>query len=326
MPLNQEQMELIKQIESIFFPYAYKRRERLLEKNLGLVHYTTAETAIKIIKNQTFWMRDTRCMSDFREVQHGFELLLRYFNKDDGKNRAKFCTAVDGSFADAGKEALKRFDDWWAHIQSGTYICCFSEHDPKTDNDYGRLSMWRAYGQKSGVAIVLKPPPPAGALPLNVLLSPVAYFADKHLDREFDDVIYKIGHHSQFLKTQPRANVIFFAYRMLAMAAVSLKHPAFKEEQEWRLVHFPAEQPSPHVEHTTEIVGGISQLVYKVRMRNEPSADINGISFPELFDRIIIGPTQYAGPIYASLVEELGNAGVTDSAKKVFFSGVPLRT
>lgn len=186
--------------------------------------------------------------------------------------------------------------------------------------------MWRAYGQRSGIAIVLKPPQIYSATPLNVFLSSVAYFSDKHLLRELDGVVYRMGRHHEFLKTLPRDLLIFVAYRMLAMAAVSLKHPAFKEEREWRLVHFPLEQPSSHVKHTTEVMSGVSQLVYQVPLKNNPSADINGISVPDLLDRVIIGPTQYPGPIYASLVEELTKAGVTDAANKVCVSWIPLRT
>lgn len=110
------------------------------------------------------------------------------------------------------------------------------------------------------------------------------------------------------------------------MATVSLKHPAFREEREWRLIHLPFEQPSPHVKHATVTLGGMPQLVYKIRPENRPEENINGITLAELLDRIIIGPSQYAGPIYASLVEELTKAAVRDAAKKMIFSGIPLRT
>lgn len=319
-----EQRQMMERIESIFFTYAQKRRKRLLKRDLRLVHCTTAETGFKIIRSRTFWMRDTRGMADFGEVQHGYRLLKGYF--DEGSHRTDFCAAVDKCHAGAGNEVLKRFDDWWVHIQSATYICCFSEHEPKTDSDHGRLSMWRAYGQKSGIAIVLRPPRIYSALPLNVFLSPVAYFSDKHLMREFDDVIYKIGHHHKLLKTLPRDNVIFFAYRALVMATVSVKHRAFREEHEWRLIHLPMEQPSQYVRHDTEILGGVPQLIYKVPLQNVPSAGITGISIPDLLERIIIGPTQYPGPIYAALVEELTKVGVADAGNKVTYSWIPLRT
>jgi hypothetical protein len=223
-------------------------------------------------------------------------------------------------------DTLKRFDEWWAHIQSASYICCFSEHEPAVDNRFGRLSMWRAYGLKPGVAIILRPPAKYSATALGVFMSPVAYFGEENLNAEIEAAIGRITRDREFIAAQSRQAITFIAYRMLAMAALSIKHPAFEEEREWRLIHLPLEQRSQYVEHAVETIGGVPQIVYKVPLRNVPETDINGISLPELFDRVIIGPTQYPGPIYASLVEELSAAGVANAANKVFYSGIPLRT
>jgi hypothetical protein len=113
---------------------------------------------------------------------------------------------------------------------------------------------------------------------------------------------------------------------MLVMATLSFKHRAFEEEREWRLIHLPSESPSAYVKSESVTVGGIPQLIYKIPLENRPSEDINGITLPELLDRVIIGPTQYPGPIYASLAKELTGAGVADVASKIIFSGIPLRT
>jgi len=110
------------------------------------------------------------------------------------------------------------------------------------------------------------------------------------------------------------------------MAAVSLKHPGFHEEREWRLIHSPAQFPSPYVPSATEIIGGIPQVVHKVRFENQPTVDINGIELPQLLDRVIIGPSQYAGTIGQSLVRELGEIGVENAVGKVIVSGIPLRS
>lgn len=324
MPFSPEQRAVYDRLDEIFFNRAQRRLETLVCGDRRLAHYTTAESAIKIIRSRTFWMRDTRGMTDFREVQHGYDLLVSWFKQGD--NRARFCAALDTCFAGCGMDALKRFDEWWAHIQSASYICCFSEHEPTVDNRYGRLSMWRAYGLKPGVAIILRPPAKYTAVPLSVFMSPVAYFGEEHLSGEIEAAMGRITSDHKLITTQPRELITFVAYRMLVMAALSLKHPAFEEEREWRLIHLPFEQRSQHVEHAVETIGGVPQIVYKVPLRNAPEAEINGISLPELLDRIIIGPTQYPGPIYASLVEELTGAGVPNAATKVFYSGVPLRT
>ncbi|HKT20206.1 MAG TPA: DUF2971 domain-containing protein [Stellaceae bacterium] len=322
--MNEEQRNLIDRIDSIFFTHAKGRRDRLIQENLRLVHYTTAENAVNIIRSKTFWMRDTRSMTDFREVEHGYAKLFEYFTQKSGKRDA-FCAALDRHFADAGREALKRFDDWWAHIRTTTYICCFSEHS-KGEDAYGRLSMWRAYGPKAGIAMVFRVPDSYSSTPLNVYLSPVAYLENDEFWRQLDDVTERINAAGEMLKGLNRDIFVFAAYRMLVMATLSLKHPAFLEELEWRLIHLPFETPSPYVKSETATISDVPQVIYKLSLENHPAEGITGITLPELLDRVIIGPTQYPGPIYTSLAKELSDAGVPDIATKIAFSGIPLRT
>lgn len=237
--LTTEQKAAADRLESVFFANAKNRRDRLAQDNLRLVHYTTAENAINIVRSKTFWMRDTRSMTDFREVEHGYSMLLEYFTPKPRQRRRKrdaFYAALDQYHVDAGREALKRFDDWWAHIRTTTYICCFSEHGSEEDS-YGRLSMWRAYGPRAGVAMVFKVPDPYSAIPLNVYLSPVAYLERDKFWRELDKAVARIRDAGEALKGLDHNSLVFAAYRMLVMAALSLKHPAFLEEREWRLIH-----------------------------------------------------------------------------------------
>ena len=324
MMLTAEQKTAIDRLESVFFAHAKNRRDQLAQNNLRLVHYTTAENAINILRSKTFWMRDTRSMTDFREVEHGYSMLLEYFVQQPGKRDA-FCAALDQYHADAGRDALKRYDDWWTHIRTTTYICCFSEHS-KEEDSYGRLSMWRAYGSRAGVAMIFKVPDPYSAIPLNVYLSPAVYLESDQFWRKLDDAVGRIRAASDALEVLDRDTLVFTAYRMLVMAALSLKHPAFLEEREWRLIHLPFETPSPHIKSETATIGGIPQVVYKVSLENHAAEGITGITLPELLDRVIVGPTQYPGPIYTSLAKELSDAGVADAAGKIAFSGIPLRT
>jgi hypothetical protein len=45
-----------------------------------------------------------------------------------------------------------------------------------------------------------------------------------------------------------------------------------------------------------------------------------------MLDRLIIGPSQYPVPMYDAFTDALRTAGVTDPDKKVFMSGIPIRT
>lgn len=70
---------------AIFLPHAKRQTERFytdkgeIKATARFVHYTTAEAALKIIESKRVWMRNTKCMADYSEVQHGFEMLQRFF-------------------------------------------------------------------------------------------------------------------------------------------------------------------------------------------------------------------------------------------------------
>jgi hypothetical protein len=57
----------------IFLPSAQQIRQDMINSKGRFVHYTSAENGLKIIKGKTVWMRNTNCMSDYREVRHGYD-------------------------------------------------------------------------------------------------------------------------------------------------------------------------------------------------------------------------------------------------------------
>lgn len=94
-----EQFELWMRLEGIFMPYARKQRQTFYTGKDGVkasarfVHYTTAEAALNIIRSKRVWMRNTTCMADYREVQHGYEMLQRFFA--DNTRGKEFHEALD---------------------------------------------------------------------------------------------------------------------------------------------------------------------------------------------------------------------------------------
>jgi len=108
-------MKLSMQLETVFMPYATKERRKLYEPNdyhdAKFVHYTTAEAALGIIASKRLWMRNATCMTDYREVQHGFTMLNRFF-ADEAK-RGTLTAALDACHPGAAMEAIKLFNQWW---------------------------------------------------------------------------------------------------------------------------------------------------------------------------------------------------------------------
>ena len=178
-------------------PYAKARTERRYpnrDSTARYVHYTTAENALKIIQSKRLWMRNTACMSDYREVAHGHDLLLRLFKRfqDD------FISTLDACCPGVAREAIGAFDQRWNATRTTTHIACLSEHYDAEDMN-GRLSMWRSFGSGSTprVALVVRLPWFTGAtLKLNVVFSPVAYFTDDHMATELSTVIRSIRENS----------------------------------------------------------------------------------------------------------------------------------
>jgi hypothetical protein len=143
-------------LEGIFMPHARAQRDDFYGKSKRFVHYTSADNALKIIRTKRLWMRNTTCMTDYREVQHGYDMLVSFFF--DQVKRSTFTAALDLCCPGAAMEALALFDQWWAHIRFNTYVSSISEHEDSEDS-HGRLSMWRAFGgTRPKVAFVFRVP------------------------------------------------------------------------------------------------------------------------------------------------------------------------
>ncbi len=80
--------ELTRKLEGIFMPEARKIRDAFYANSRRFVHYTSADAALKIIKTKRLWMRNTTCMIDYREVEHGFEMFRSFFSNEE-KRRAR---------------------------------------------------------------------------------------------------------------------------------------------------------------------------------------------------------------------------------------------
>lgn len=190
--LTTQQVERIVQFTKILMPHAYRQIEAKygsgpFQSYARFVHYTSAESALKIIRSKRFWMRNVTCMADFTEVQRGFEIILRIFSEES--YRIPFIKAFDACVAGVAEKALNYFEQSGIHLRFHTFITSISEHGDDEDIN-GRLSMWRAFGGNSGrVALVMKIPAVSTAhLKLKIHFSPVAYLTEE----QTRDVVLKL--------------------------------------------------------------------------------------------------------------------------------------
>jgi hypothetical protein len=276
-------------------------------------------------------MRNTNCMSDFSEVQHGFDILNRFFADEAKKD--PFTEALDDCFPDVASEAIAAFNQAWNDIRFNSYIACLSEHQDSEDSD-GRLSMWRGFGgTATRIGIVLSVDYGSlSTLPLKIIFSSVAYLSESAAQKDLEEVIGNIRANREYLRMIGRDALVKLVFLTFLFRVICVKHEGFHEEREWRAIYAPmlgphasALGPSQLIESSTEVISGVPQIVYKVPLDASVSEQIADLDFTQIFDRLIIGPTPYPWPIYGAFVEELSKAGVANPSERVIISGIPIR-
>lgn len=311
--------EIQKKLSQIFHPVATRQQAKHKENGFRFAHYTSADSAVSIIKSGQLWLRSTACMSDYREVAHGQEQLDKYFSNEI--NNARFHAVLEKCSPGAAKKAIDAYRTWWVSTKSRTYIACLTEHsgnewdNSHCEDQFGRLSMWRAFGSGPNVAIVIDGNKIKDIGALNAVLSPVAYHDDTETNAAIHEILDGIEANLDFLRSIPSDWVVLSLFNTFFYAVLCLKHPAFREEREWRVIYAPDRHRSQLIESEIRSINGIPQMVHKIP-----------ISLPDYLDRVLIGPTQYESSIQDALTAELSKIKVSSALMKVHPTRIPIRT
>jgi hypothetical protein len=304
----------------IFQPGLIEESMEIVRKQQRFVYYTSADTAMKVLRNQELWFRNATVMNDYSEISYGLGLIGSVFSGEEG---ARFRTAVEDIFSGTIEKAGELLAGWERDWEFETYIACVSVHNPEEDQQ-GRLSMWRAYGD---TALVVNNTPMTAITDLLAVFSvPVLYLSERGLSDHLSKITDAILINRTYLQGLGQDTLVAYIHNMLFRFAIATKHPGFAEEKEWRLYYRPTERVSPGMTEETIILGGLPQKVYKLRLSNEPEKGLHGADIPSLIDRIIVGPTEYPYVCYQAFVGVLSELGVEDAPAKVVLSDIPLRT
>ncbi|MBX5015977.1 DUF2971 domain-containing protein [Rhizobium lentis] len=314
-------------LRGLFAADDVNRRMELVLGQRKLIHYCSADTALKIIKNREIWLRNVRVMNDYMEVNHGFNLIRKSLQPpvdtgiESGMNEVK--KALDVIHPGIAEETFSRFQTWSPYIQFETYVTCLSEH-LDDENEDGRLSMWRNYSSgQAGVGIVINTSMFARTDDaLGVYSSPVTYLSDQALEHSLMQVAKQIRAQAALLSTVPRETLIGHYFLLLRTISHGSKHPGFKEEREWRIFHTYGMDELKILKVTSESLGGVPQRILKLPL----DGTIEGLSVDQLVDKILIGPSQYQHVIGMALADELDRAGKRDAYQSIQYSPIPLRT
>lgn len=306
----------------LLMPYANDKANAVRDANTRFVQYTSADAAVSILRDRRVWMRNATCMNDFSELRFGLDRVLEAYASPPGQ---LFQAAINSVHPGLTDELQQRFNPLSPSILEQTYLSCFSEHDDVED-DHGRLSMWRAYGRTTGVAIVMNNTPflqPSDAL--HAWTTPVAYVRGGEFIQQLDAIATTLEQNQSWLTSVSREDFLEAVLVMLIFSMVSLKHCGFEEEREWRVVYLPTIYPSLRLEEDHVIIGGVPQPIFKIPLHNVPEEGFTGAEPHELINRIIIGPTQFPIAVRSTLLKYLYDLGVPDPQAKVVVSGIPLR-
>jgi len=285
------------------------------------VHYSTAEAGVSILANNEVWLRNTSCMNDFSEVQHGLELLADTYASPVGQ---RFQAILNDNLDGVCAEVAQLFDRYQDALRHDSFVICVSEHRRQEDIT-GRLSMWRAYGSTSGVAIVMNAAPFRSET--NVLAAystPVRYASRDDLQEDFKELVAGLEKNIDLLKQLGRKEVGGHLFNMFKWAALSVKHPGFGEELEWRVAYTPSLEQSKVIVADVTSFRGVPQTIHKLPLRRFEDIQFS-TAIPDLIDRIIIGPTAYPLAMRDAFIELLSRAGVADPRARVWISDIPLR-
>ena len=302
-------------LQKLVMPYAFSCVSRLRSSEDQLVHYTTAETAYKVLKHKTVWLRNALVMNDYSEIEYGDRCLRAAWQVNGLGDRLK--RSLNMAAEDLGTRVMHYYQDRFDSLRNNTYMLCVSEH-PRDEDLNGRLSMWRAYGGRSGVALIIDKrmlDEDADAYP-NLHSSPVGYFDASEFQSRFEEVISNLEGNIDLLRRYNPEIVQIIMLRTLQFASLSSKHPGFREEREWRILYVPYEiGSSQFITEEHETISGVPQTVHKVQIK-----DINAV-----IRKVIVGPCEQPLAVQNAMISALERHGVANAVQRVTVSDIPLR-
>jgi len=266
--------EATKKFTEIFTPGLLEKTLEVEKQNTRFVYYTTADTAMKLLKNRELWFRNVTVMNDFSEISYGLEMTRKTFSGPAGD---RFRKTVDSIHSETISKVSELLDGWVSDWELETYIACISVHD-NTEDGNGRLSMWRAYGD---TAIVINNTPMMAVTDkLGVFSMPVMYLSQDQYDQRLDEITDKIDANHSYLEALNQKVLVSYIYHMFFHTAIGTKHPGFAEEKEWRLYYRPNENASKAMDARTVVLNGVPQIIYALPLQHDPEQGLFGADIP----------------------------------------------
>ena len=306
---------------------AQTRRRDLIDSGRTLASYTSASNAIRIIESRRLTLRNSLLMNDFQEIEHGMRCLATAWGSEHGggseTNRTGrlarlFERLFPGMLSEIEKLILDR-----THLRKrSAFLFCLTEHDNQTEGQFGRLSMWRAYGGESNVALIFN----RDLLSIDdaqhfAFLSPVEYRTPSDFVGDFAEFVSCLEENVDTIATTERWVVLQYLSFALEAAMLSLKHPGFAEEREWRFIYSSLLVDNSTVPRGIITIDDVPQPVVYIPFKvNETEIPVSSV-----VQNLLIGPVTQPYVLEDAFVAVLQDAGIPDPQTLITISTIPLR-
>lgn len=273
-----------------------------------LYHYTSFNGLLGIVQSGALWASDIRYMNDSAELKHTADLIRTEVTRRIRAGHAK-------------PDLLNQFLDWVTHrITNGHMLFAASFR-----SNGNLLSQWRGYSRLGkGVSIGFNPEYILGCAELqsfqigkcvyncehqeyliSQIIDVVEILAEQH-DVDSSDVVTTSSYHAVFQLIESD---------LLRIAAI-LKHPSFREEEEWRIV---SPVITDYVKAPVLFREGASMLVPYIEFKLTAREDV-----PIALEHLFLGPTPNITISMNSLAMFLAKNGIQPE-KGITYCQIPFR-
>ncbi|WP_419175876.1 DUF2971 domain-containing protein [Desulfosediminicola sp.] len=275
-----------------------------------LYHYTSFSGLLGIVKSRSLWTSDIRYMNDSAELKHTADLL-----KTEVSRRITAGHAMP--------DLLNQFLDWVTHrITNGHMLFAASFR-----SNGNLLSQWRGYSRHGkGVSLGFNPEYIMRCADQQAFqIGKCIYSCEQQelLICQVVDAVEELAeeHDGRLTERDSGGNHVYnqifemIESDLLRIAAI-LKHPSFREEEEWRIV-------SPVITNyhqaAVQFREGVSMLVPYIEFRLSSMG--NG---PIDLEHLFLGPTPNIGISMNSLTMFLSQNGIQPQ-KGISYCQIPFR-